>query len=61
MFLELNRRDRDVLLELAHSRLANADAQLREGRSTSPQLQEMKRRLTRLVHRLHEAEWDVTC
>lgn len=63
MFLELNRRDRDMLLELVESKLAETDSRLREGPSTSsqPLLREMQRHLQHIVHRIHEAEWDVTC
>lgn len=64
MFLELERGEEFVLCELVQARIR----ELEQGRDAPPKCEpcgyereEQLALLRRLLHRLHEAEWDVTC
>jgi len=63
MFLELNHEDHEVLLRLVEARLSELGAEIRRCMKPDlrPALLNEKRGLVHLVHRLHEAEWDVSC
>jgi hypothetical protein len=69
MYLDLERAEESLLVELVQDRIRALDMELdRAGRLTAPtsndQQQAVKDEqelLERLLHRLHEAEFDVTC
>ncbi len=66
MFLEMNRSERELMMELVESRLSEIGSEIRRCMNSSfqgslKQTKETLQKLQKLQHRLHEAEWDVTC
>jgi len=63
MFVEIDRTDRTLLIELVEGRLRELGPEIRRCANSGYQqtLQDKKGALQHILHRLHEAEWDVTC
>lgn len=63
MFLELDRKGQVLLTDLVESRVSELGSEIRRCRNSKFQrtLQDMRQNLKQILHRLHEAEWDVTC
>lgn len=60
MFVELLREEAQLLSQLIHTRLKEAEQDApTNGSRTEDEV--LRHQLERLEHRLHEAEWDVTC
>lgn len=63
MYLELTVEDRQRLIELVESRLHEIGSEIRHCRVSKyhDELKESQAALQRLLHRLNESSWDVTC
>lgn len=63
MYLELNHKEREQLIELVESRLCEIGSEIRRSRISKyhDELKESQEALHRLLHRLHESAYDVTC
>lgn len=62
MFIELEKEDRDELITLVEARIRELGPEIRRSRTSRYHdgLQRQQHRLERLLHRLHETEYDVT-
>ena len=63
MYLDIDHKQRAMLVELVEARISELGPEIRRIRDSKyhDELKQKKQDFTELLHQLHESEWDARC